>query len=191
MEIYLIRHTPVNNPQKLCYGHSEIELADDWEVHFTALQKKLNLDISDAVVYSSPSKRCSKLAGYLSDNHFQIDTRLLEMHFGDWEQCEWTAIDQSVLNAWMVDFVNYRVPGGENFEMMHQRCTQFWDELPGKAKDKVIIITHAGVIRSMLAHILNIPLGKIFQLEIDYSSITKVTVATAHGCFQTVNYINR
>jgi alpha-ribazole phosphatase len=192
MEIYLIRHTPVINPQKLCYGQSEIDLADDWEAHFTALQKKLNLNLSDALVYSSPSKRCGKLAGFLSGDNFQIDAKLLEMNFGDWELCEWTAIDQTVLNTWMADFVKYQIPGGESFEIMHRRCTQFWDELSGNLSgDKAIIVTHAGVIRSILAHILNIPLDKIFQLEIDYSSVTKVTVAKEYGCFQTVNYINR
>ena len=192
MEIYLIRHTPVNNPQKLCYGQSDIELANDWEADFAALQKKLNLNLSDAIVYSSSSKRCSKLAGFLSGDRFQIDAKLLEMNFGDWELCEWTAIDQTVLNAWMANFVKYQVPGGENFVIMHQRCTQFWEELTASPSgDKIIVVTHAGVIRSILAHILNIPLDKIFQLEIDYSSVTKVTVAKEYGCFQTVNYVNR
>ena len=91
----------------------------------------------------------------------------------------------------MADFVNYKVPGGENFETMHARCSQFWDELIQQTIPKVVIITHAGVIRSILAYVLNIPLDKIFQLEIDYSSVTKITVTKQYGCHQLVNYINR
>jgi alpha-ribazole phosphatase len=191
MDIYLVRHTEVYNPDKLCYGQSDIELSPDWETHFAELKQKIAPYLPGALFYSSPYERCTRLAGFLSGDRFKTDPRLSEMHFGDWEQCAWTAIDQPVLNAWMEDFVNYRVPGGESFILMHQRCTQFWDELLNSSEDKVIIVTHAGVIRSVLAHVLNIPLDKIFQIEIAYSSVNKITVNQEHGCYQTVNYINR
>jgi alpha-ribazole phosphatase len=190
MEIYLIRHTAVLNPGKLCYGQSDIPLSPDWKQHFDILKQKLGQQIEDSIFYSSPYKRCTQLAGFLSDKKSQIDERLSEMHFGEWEQCAWTDIDQSVLNLWMADFVNYTVPGGENFETMHARCSQFWDELIAQPIPKAVIITHAGVIRSILAYVLNIPLYKVFSLEIDYSSVTKITVNKQHGCHQLVNYIN-
>ncbi|MDO3625351.1 alpha-ribazole phosphatase [Mucilaginibacter sp. BT774] len=191
MEIYLLRHTAVNNPHKLCYGQSEIDLATDWANHFTALKQKMGPSLRGALFYSSPYQRCKQLAGFLSDDQFQIDSRLSEMHFGDWEQCLWTDIDQPVLNAWMADFANYQVPGGESFVQMHGRCTQFWDELLALPSDRIVVVTHAGVIRSLLAYILSIPLEKTFQLEVEYSSVTKITVAKQQGCYQTVNYINR
>ena len=172
-------------------NQSEIDLAIDWQTHFDALKQKLEPSLNDALFYSSPYQRCTQLAHFLSADQFQIDTRLSEMHFGEWEQCLWTEIDQPVLNDWMADFVNYQVPGGESFVQMHQRCTQFWDELLGLQSDRIFIVTHAGVIRSLLAHILSIPLDKIFQLEVDYGSVTKITMAKQQGCYQIVNYINR
>jgi alpha-ribazole phosphatase len=191
MEIYLIRHTAVHNPGKLCYGQSDIDLSPEWEQHFDALKRKLEQQIENAIFYSSPYKRCTQLADFLSDNQFQIDERLSEMHFGEWEQCAWTDIDQSVLNLWMADYIKYKVPNGESFETMHARCSQFWDELIQQTIPKSVIITHAGVIRSILAYVLNIPLDKTFQLEIDYSGVTKITVTKQDGCYQQVNYINR
>lgn len=191
MEIYLLRHTAVSNPNKLCYGQSEIDLATDWQMHFDALKQKLEPNLYGALFYSSPYQRCKQLASFLSDDQFQIDSRLSEMHFGDWEKCAWNDIDQPILNAWMADFVNYQVPRGESFVQMHHRCTQFWNELLALPTDKIFIVTHAGVIRSLLAHILSIPLDKIFQIEVDYSSVTQITVAKQQGCYQTVNYINR
>jgi alpha-ribazole phosphatase len=190
MEILLIRHTAVHNPQKLCYGQSDIPLSPGWELQFNVLKEKLGQQIEGAIFYSSPYQRCTQLAGFLSDNKFQIDERLSEMHFGDWEQCSWTEIDQSVLNLWMADFVKYTVPGGESFETMHARCCQFWDELIQQTIPKVTIITHAGVIRSILASVLNIPLNSVFQLEIDYGSVTKITIDKQQGCYQMVNYVN-
>ena len=190
MEVYLVRHTPVHNPRKLCYGQSDIDLSPDWEQHFDDLKQKLRQQTEGAIFYSSPYERCTRLADFLSGNNFQTDTRISEMNFGEWEQCPWTEIDQTVLNQWMADFVTYKVPGGESFEIMHSRCSSFWDELLQRTFPKVVIITHAGVIRSTLAGVLNIPLNNIFQLEIDYSSVSKITVNKRQGCYQTINYIN-
>jgi alpha-ribazole phosphatase len=46
------------------------------------------------------------------------------------------------------------------------------------------------VIRSILSDILDIPLNKVFDLQIDYSSITKITYQKEYNK-QTVKYINR
>jgi len=192
MEIYLMRHSSVQNPKKLCYGQSEIKLADDWEADFLALKKNFGSDFSGCKFYSSPYQRCTQLAGFFSGDCFQIDERLSEINFGNWEQCKWTDIDQMVLNEWMADFVNYKVPGGESFKIMHQRCIQFWNELTSNTlHEKIVISTHAGVIRSLLAYVLCIPLDKAFHLEIDYCSITKITIARQPDYFETVKYINR
>jgi alpha-ribazole phosphatase len=191
MEIYLIRHTAVDNPAKLCYGQSDIPLADDWKSSFDLLKNKLGEIPPSSVFYSSPFKRCIQLAEFLSGDQYLIDPRIAEMHFGNWEQHAWTEIDQTDLNLWMANYVTYKVPGGENFEELFKRCAQFWDDLLSQNQSKIFIITHGGVIRSILAHVLNIPLDKIFQLEIDYSSVTRITVNKQYGNYQQVAYINR
>jgi alpha-ribazole phosphatase len=191
MEIYLIRHTAVHNPEKLCYGQSDIPLAQDWELAFNSLKSKLGEFIDDPVFYSSPFKRCTRLAEFLSDNKYLVDERISEMHFGNWEQCPWTALDQTELNRWMADYVNYPAPEGESFQNLYERCAQFWDELLLQDQPKIFIITHGGVVRSILAYILNVPLNKVFQLEIVYSAITKITVSKQHGLHQRIDYINR
>jgi len=192
MEIYLIRHTAVHNPEKRCYGQSDIDLSPKWVEHFDDLKQKLGVVSPEAKFYSSPYKRCTQLAGFLSDNQFETDHRLAEMNFGDWEQSPWTAIDQSVLNSWMTDYVNFKVPGGESFTIMHNRCAEFWLGLISKDVPHVVVITHAGVIRSLLANIIKMPLDKVFQIDIDYSSITKITVTEYKSSLnQQVNFINR
>lgn len=190
MEIYLIRHTAVHNPEKLCYGQSEIELAESWETDFNHLTNKLGLNTAWDIMFSSPYKRCSTLAAHLSGNQFIVDQRICEMNFGAWESCAWSAIEVGELHAWMNDFVKVKAPNGESFEEMHERCRLFWEEILSKPYKKVIIITHAGIIRSILARILHIPLEQIFSLQIDYSSVNKITLNKSHNSV-TVNYINR
>jgi alpha-ribazole phosphatase len=190
MEIYLIRHTAVHNLGKLCYGQSDIALKDDWQKSFNALKENLGSKTEDAVFYSSPFERCTKLAQFLSDDKYVVDPNLSEMHFGDWEQKAWAEIDQAVLNLWMADYVNFRVPGGENFVNLYDRCAHFWDDLLLQTQPKSYILSHAGVIRSLLAYVLKIPLDKVFQLDIDYGAITKITTSGKGGQYQKVNYVN-
>ena len=58
MELFVIRHTEVNNPDNLCYGNFDIPLKDNYKlVKKTFLNLPENLD----QIYSSPSKRCTDL----------------------------------------------------------------------------------------------------------------------------------
>ena len=189
MEIYLIRHTQVHNPEKLCYGQSDIPLAETRENDIAHVCGKLKYD-ADTMVYSSPFKRCTELAEAISSDNFIQRPGLSEMHFGDWEQKSWNSLDQIILNLWMADFVNYQVPGGESFKLMHKRCSGFWDELITKEHEKVFIVTHAGVIRSFLAHVLNIPLKNIFKMQVDYGSISKITYDHKFKSL-VVNFVNQ
>ena len=172
----------------MCYGQSDIDLADTYEDDILDLRNRLPFD-NDAVVYSSPFKRCTTLAAALNPN-FIASPAISEMHFGDWELQPWDEINTETLNNWMLDFVSYKIPGGENFEAMYTRCANFWDELLTKDHKAVLLVTHAGVIRSILAHVLGIPLQKVFQLQIDYSSISKITYDVNYKN-QVVVYINQ
>ncbi len=173
MNIYLIRHSAVYNPNKLCYGQSEIPLEENFTADFDWIKDHLNLSES-TLFFSSPFRRCTKLASFLSDDTYQIDERISELNFGTWEMKAWSEIPSKEMNPWMEDFVNYSIPKGENFIQLQDRAVSFYEDLKSQKFDDVIIITHAGVIRSLAAYVLDFPLENAFNLQIDYSSITKL-----------------
>jgi alpha-ribazole phosphatase len=175
MNIYFIRHTEVYNPNKLCYGQSEIPLAENFTAHFDWLQDSLESSLeSPTAFYSSPFRRCSKLADYLSNGNFITDKRIAELHFGDWEMQAWDKINPKELEPWMADFVNYKINNGENFLELYERSTAFFEDILTTENKDIVVVTHAGVIRSILAYVLDFPLEHAFNLEISYSSITKI-----------------
>ena len=192
MDVYLVRHSAVYNPNKLCYGQSEIPLQENFTQDFDWLENEL-VDVlkTNVVFYSSALRRCTKLASCLSKDNYIIDDRIKELNFGDWELKAWDNINNKDLNNWMADFVNFTVPNGENFITLSKRCIQFWEEIKEQTtSDNIVIVTHAGVIRSILASILNFPLEKAFDLQIDYTSITKINYQKEYSK-QTIQYINR
>jgi alpha-ribazole phosphatase len=164
MEIHLIRHTAVENPENLCYGFAEMPLRKDYPEDF----KMLDIDKDYDVIISSPSQRCRLLADYFKLD-YQTDERLREMNFGNWEMKKWTDIPEEEINPWYEDFVNIKATGGENLVEMQTRVLSFWNELIQKNDiEKVLIITHAGVIRLILQNVLQFPVENMFNIQIDY-----------------------
>ena len=189
MEIYLIRHTVPQIEKGICYGQSDISLAETFRVDTQNILNHLPVRVD--AVYSSPLSRCVKLAELInSGQKFTHDKRLMEMNFGNWEMKKWDEINQEALNEWMQDFVNVRVPSGENFIDMNNRVNEFIDELLKGDFKKVALVTHAGVIRSVLCQILEIPLRNAFKIPIDYGSITKINIEKK-SCYQSIEYINQ
>lgn len=189
MEIYLIRHTAPLIEQGICYGQSDIPLAGTFES-----EKKLlltNLPQQLDAVYSSPLSRCLQFAQCLVSAPSVItDNRLLEMNFGDWELKKWNDLEEGLLNAWMNDFVETRVPNGENFIALYTRIQDFIHELIEKEYMKIAIVTHAGVIRCFIAYLLDLALTNAFKIQLAYSSITKIHLQK-DGCMNSIEYLNK
>lgn len=201
MDIYLIRHTQTATDPGLCYGQSDIALADSFPDEMASLHDKLPEFDDDCIVFSSPLTRCLQLAETFSDTVI-TDTRLQELDFGEWEGKRFDDIDAAVLQHWTNNFVTAAPPKGENFEDLYQRTGSFWQDLlateasapahaphlrpVGEAK-QVLVITHAGVIRALLARALNLPLANSFQLRIDSGSAHKLRQADDYLYIEYIN----
>jgi len=173
MDIYLIRHTQTANNMGFCYGQSNVALADSYADEMASLHNKLPEFDDDCHVLSSPSTRCLQLAQTFSDN-VVTDERLMELNFGNWEGLQFDTIEADVLQNWTDNIVTAKPPNGENFEELYLRATAFWTELIANDVKQVLVFTHAGVIRALLAHALNLPLVNSFQLRIDSGSVHKL-----------------
>jgi len=186
MDIYLIRHTQTANNLGLCYGQTDVLLAESYADEMASLHNKLPEFDDDCSVLSSPLTRCLQLAQTFSDNVI-TDERLLELKFGDWEGQPFDAIDAEVLQHWTDNIVTAKPPNGENFEELYLRATFFWKDLIAIDAKQVLVFTHAGIIRALLAHALNLPLTNSFQLRIDSGSVHKLCLIDNYVY---VEYIN-
>jgi alpha-ribazole phosphatase len=176
MEVYLVRHTETVCEKGICYGQSDVNIAAPYAVAF---QSVLNQLPGDAILYCSPLLRCVLLANFIKDNSeiamVTKDSRLMEMNFGDWEMEKWDAIEPAALQLWMADFVNVRVANGESFTDLHQRVVDFIkSELTGMYSKPVIIVAHAGVIRSFLCEVTDVPLADAFENEVGFGAVIKI-----------------
>ncbi|MDA6069385.1 alpha-ribazole phosphatase [Flavobacterium sp. AC] len=175
MEIYLVRHTETICEKGVCYGQSDVGLAEPFENIFENIVLQLP---SEAVIFSSPLKRCMILAEYIQKNiqanSFEKDARLLEMNFGDWEMKNWNDIPPEQLNPWMEDFVNINALNGESFIELHKRAGDFLSQISKEITTPVVIVAHAGLIRSILCHHSSLPLKDAFKNKVDFGQVIKI-----------------
>lgn len=171
MEIYLIRHTTPDVAPGLIYGRTEVDLLDRFPDEVARIRSKLPVRLD--VWYSSPSRRCTQLADQLTPA-FQVDDRLCEFHFGDWEGKTWDTIDPDESKAWMDDFVNVSSPNGESMIQMNERVTAFWTDLIRQPHQTAGIVTHGGVIRLLLAADQKLPLATVFTIKVDYGDVVRL-----------------
>ncbi|WP_029272323.1 alpha-ribazole phosphatase [Flavobacterium sp. KJJ] len=178
MEIYLVRHTETICEKGICYGQSDVNLAEPFESVFQNIISQLP---SEAILFTSPLKRCTILAKHIQNKikiiSYQEDKRLMEMNFGDWEMKNWNDIPPEQLNPWMEDFVNIQVSNGESFVDLHQRSGDFLSKQISKEETKpIIIVAHAGVVRSILCHQSLLPLKDAFKNKVDFGQVIKIEI---------------
>jgi alpha-ribazole phosphatase len=176
VEVYLIRHTtPILQPG-LIYGRKELLLHETFPEELAAVLQQLPEHFD--IVNSSPAFRCVELAREINAD-FKMDARLQELDFGEWEGKTWDTVDQAALQCWMDDYVNVCVPGGESMVQMRDRVMEFWNELLAKSYTRVAIVTHAGVIRLLLASARNIALTDIFNIKVNYGEVLVIKPFTS------------
>ncbi len=173
MEIYLIRHTTPAIERGTCYGFSDLDLAPSFPEEAARVQQLLPQ--KPLTVYASPLQRCSKLAHFLFGNNFTTDERLKELNFGDWEMKRWDDLGPDALQAWMDNYVYARVPGGESYEDLYKRSVEIFLEVISKQQNAALV-THSGVIRSLLAYVTGTPLENSFELRVEYGRIARIGV---------------
>lgn len=173
MEIYLIRHTTPAVAKGICYGQADVDVAESFTTEATAIRSLL--PAAPAVVYSSPLQRCRKLASYLFPDYLvQEEPDLKELHFGQWELQAWNAIPQAELQPWMDDFVTATVPGGESYAALANRSIRVFEQIT-TGTHPAVIVAHAGVIRSILAHITGTPLQDSFNtFQLQYGCVVQI-----------------
>jgi len=171
LTLYLVRHPRPLIAPGVCYGQLDIA-AENPALIVARLRSELPADLP---VWSSPLQRCRTLAEALQSAP-HIDARLMEMNFGAWEGRSWDDIPRLELDAWAADIDGYAPPGGESPRQLQQRVLAFVDELPAGAH---LLVTHAGVIRALLAAAAGETLAAALQRPApDYGSLTRLAYSS-------------
>ncbi|MDH5517735.1 MAG: alpha-ribazole phosphatase family protein [Gammaproteobacteria bacterium] len=179
MLINLLRHGEVEGEN--CFrGHSDEPLSKAGWLQMTNAVACCQPDL----IISSPLKRCAVFAAEWSA---QQQIKLIEMadfkeiNFGDWdglsaEQIQLTSAAE--LNQFWSNPTEYTPPNAETLKDFQRRVVTGWQQLINRFKDQnILLVTHGGVIRIIIAHILSIPVDKILSIESALASMTQIRIS--------------
>ena len=188
MEIYLVRHTAPDIAKGICYGQADIGVKETFLAEAAVIKKHLPQNVT--TIYSSPLQRCKKLAEHLFSGHtIHLHNDLKEINCGQWELKPWDDIPREDIEPWMNDAITLQTPDGESYQNLYDRVKSAFLHIHQKAKP-VVIVTHGGVIRSILTHITNTDLKDSFQtFSLNYGCVIKITTGEAGLTYEVLSNI--
>ncbi|HMT91616.1 histidine phosphatase family protein [uncultured Thiothrix sp.] len=177
-QIDILRHGRVLTPNLFCAPSTEPLSAEGWQQLSTATER-----YRPDQILSSPSLRCAQFAEHFSSQSaipLQIEPRIQEMNFGTWigktSQTIWET-DQVGLQQLWSDPLSFTSPQGESMPAFIQRVTAVWDELIQRyAGKQILLMTHGGVIRVLLAQSLGINYAQTLRFELGYGQAVRFRV---------------
>lgn len=178
MQLWLIRHPPPQVAAGVCYGRTDLALADDVAAAAARIRPQLP---AHGPLFTSPLQRCRQLADALHPAP-QSDERLQEMHFGDWEMTPWSQIQREALDGWAADPLGYRPPQGESVAELRARVLAFVAESHDAGLQHAVLVTHAGVMKVIVGHARGLPERKWMSLSFDYESVVCVEYTGLGAC---------
>ena len=149
------------------------------------LQLKLNQEVGKYLQIDSEQRKEAQVnQSQVNKVQLQINKDFQEINFGQWEGLTWQAIGQQPIEEWSNNLLDYTFPNGENARKFDRRVIQAWDKLQHQLSElqqskTIIIVCHAGVVRSILSAFLHIPLQHALSLKIDKMSVSCLDVIPA------------
>lgn len=132
-------------------------------------------------IVTSPLLRCSSFAVALGER-LQLpvheEPRFREVGFGEWEgytRGELEACNPGQVARFLQDPVNSRPPGAEPLEAFTGRVQAGFDELLDRfAGQSVLVVAHAGVIRAIMAYVLEVPPSRMYRIHVANAALSRI-----------------
>lgn len=169
MDLFLIRHTKPAIEAGICYGQTDVALAQP----ATDAVGEILARLPDAfTLHSSPLRRCVELAHAL-ERAVVADERLMEIHFGRWEMRPWLDVGAAALEAWQAHGFSSEPHGGESYVDFEARVLD-WRRSLREDGDPVVAVTHAGVMRVLLRQRYGWTLEQSLAHPLPYGGIVRL-----------------
>ncbi len=195
-ELYLLRHGEPKIKNSLL-GKTDARLTPlGWKQLYASMKSTSGV----TKIISSSLLRCSEFAKEWASGKqlpIEINDDLQECNFGEWDGISFEQIKQNDpenLSRFLVEPASFTPPGGEALIDFQRRIRRVTEEILNQnAEEKILIVTHAGVIRCLISWCLKMDqLSPVpFQnIAIDYASLTRISIYHGEELFPQLKSMN-
>ncbi|MBK1699687.1 histidine phosphatase family protein [Thiococcus pfennigii] len=135
-------------------------------------------------ILTSPARRCAAfgedLAGRLGVP-LEVWPEVGERDFGEWEGRSAAEIPIEDLSRFWADPVGYTPPGAEPFAALQARTLVAWRRLRAQDAERLLLITHGGIIRVLLGAVLGMPPSHLLFLEVPHACLSRLRIPAVLG----------
>ena len=177
----LIRH-PEPAVSGICYGSLDVPLSAAGLRNAHAIAVNFAGE-PFAAIYTSPLRRCAETARMLAEGRecpLETLDALRELDFGCFEGRNFDELARDypdVYRRWMESPTEVEFPGGESFATMRKRVLGAIQELRTRhARQHLALVTHGGVIRTLLVEVYGMDPRRMFEIELPYGAIRRVAL---------------
>ncbi|WP_095094899.1 alpha-ribazole phosphatase family protein [Pseudomonas sp. Irchel 3A5] len=135
-------------------------------------------------IVSSPLQRCARFAEELAERlalSLSLEPGLQELHFGDWEghsAAQLMETDAEGLGLFWNDPYGFTPPNGEPVIEFSARVLAAVEQLhQAYAGERVLLISHGGVMRLLLAKARGLPREQLLQVTVGHGALLAINVA--------------
>jgi broad specificity phosphatase PhoE len=193
--LLLIRHAEVEpRYQKVFGGQIDMNLSERGHAQAKLLAKFLRGKKFDAI-YASPMKRVQQTFAPSRRHHpvkAVIMPGLREIDFGDWTGFGWDAVREKFgvqPYEWLNKIELGLVPNGESTVHFRKRVEPCLRKIIRQNRGKTAaVFCHGGVIRMILALLVDLPLPKTAAFDVEYTSVTQVALHSHLNEIELLNF---
>ncbi len=179
MRLLLIRHAPTPETGTILTGRAPgVSLGEAGREMAQHLADRLSA-LKGHALYSSPIERCRETAtpiGRAWGLKPRVNRGFIEVDYGDWTGRKLKQLYK--LKAWRGLFVapsRFRFPRGESLGEMQSRAVAACEDLADSHRNQTVgVVTHADIIRAVLAHYLGSPLDLFQRLDVLPASVSVI-----------------
>jgi broad specificity phosphatase PhoE len=139
-------------------------------------------------IVSSPLQRCHAFAAALAERHhlpLAQEPRFVEVGFGTWEgrtRAELERLEPGQVARFLADPDLHRPSGAEPLDAFLGRVRSGFAEMVERyAGQSILVVAHAGVIRAVLCHVLQIPPAAMYRIHVANAGFTRLRTDPERG----------
>lgn len=179
--VTLLRHGEVEGESHAFHGAADPPLSVRGWAQMRAALDAITSPPVNALV-TSPLERCLAFATAAAESlqiPLEIDPRLAEMRFGDWEGLGVATVarlDPEGLAAFRADPVHATPPGAEPYPAFAGRVRTAFRRWTTMVEGHALLVTHAGVMRVLLAETLGVEPPHAFRIALPYAATCRLSL---------------